>query len=330
MVSTLFRHALFGFCVALLAVSAALPAADVSSNPDLDSDEEAMILPSDGSEELQSGLKSSLAVAADPKAAAQTAALKTALDQHAGDYKALFSAMVQQMKSAMESSKIDSVAQLQALTTKRDSAKVILDQKVASTSAKEKAFLDASTSFQAADQSCTSARNTAVAAVATLTSVSATFDARNPAIDKELAVIRQLIDKIGELKAINLQESSDPDQESARSAVVSKTRDMILNLQSFEQEAGPLSEMIELAREHAEFTKPILDLLNQLISKLLAERDVITTAVSSAKVAHAQAHSASATNCDRKEVKRIEQCVLCVVTIYLRNMVHADLTLAQG
>ena len=59
MVSTLFRHALFGFCIALLAVSAALPAADVSSNPDLDSDEEAMILPSDGSQELQSGLKSS-------------------------------------------------------------------------------------------------------------------------------------------------------------------------------------------------------------------------------------------------------------------------------
>jgi len=82
---------------------------------------------------------------------------------------------------------------------------------------------------------------------------------------------------------------------------------MILNLQSFDEEAGPLSEMIELAREHAEFTKPILDLLNQLVSKLLAERDVITKAVSSAKVAHTEAQSASATNCDRREVKRIER-----------------------
>ena len=266
----------------------------------------------------------------EAKAAARTAALKAALDQHAGDYKALFSAMMQQMKSGIESTKIDAVAQLKTITDKRDSAKVILDQKVASTNEKEKAFVAASTSFEAADQSCTSASNTAVAAVATLKSVSATFDARNPVIDKELAVIRQLIDKIGELKALNLQESSDSDHESARSAVVSKTRDMILNLQSFDEEAGPLSEMIELAREHAEFTKPILDLLNQLVSKLLAERDVITKAVSSAKVAHTEAQSASATNCDRREVKRIERCVLCVVTIHLINTVHADLTRAQG
>ena len=230
---------------------------------------------------------------------------KAALAAQNGNYKALFAAMMQQVKSGMDGMKIDTVASFKALSDKRDSLKIVLDARIASAKDKEKVFSDASAALQAADQACSTAKSAAVAATSTLNAASASFDSRNPVIDKELTVIRQLIDKVGELKTINLQFSSG--KEAARSAVFTQTRDMIVNLQSFEAEAGPLSELIDLAREHGEFTKPILDLLNQLMSKLLAERDSITTAVTSAKAANAQSQSTSVTNCDRKEAKRIEQ-----------------------
>jgi hypothetical protein len=235
--------------------------------------------------------------------AADTA--KAALAAQNGDYKALFAAMMQQVKSGMDTMKIDTTAQFKAITDKRDELKIVLQARIASTNDKEKVFTDATAALRASDAACSTAKNAAVAATAALNAASATFDSRNPVIEKELSVIRQLIDKVGELKAINLQESSG--QEVARGAVVTQTRDMILSLQTFSAEAGPLSELIDLAREHAEYTKPILDLLNQLIAKLLAERDTITKSVSSAKAVNAEAQTASTSNCERKEAKRIEQ-----------------------
>jgi hypothetical protein len=68
-----------------------------------------------------------------------------------------------------------------------------------------------------------------------------------------------------------LQESSG--QEAARSSAYQQTRSIIQSLQIFADEAKPLSEMIEMAREHAEFTGPILKLLKELQAKLLAEQN---------------------------------------------------------
>ena len=81
---------------------------------------------------------------------------------------------------------------------------------------------------------------------------------------------------------------------------------LIYDCHEFEAEAASLSEMIDLAREHAEFTKPILDLLDQLQAKLVAERDALTIAASNAKNAHATAQATSATACGKVEAKRIE------------------------
>jgi hypothetical protein len=65
-------------------------------------------------------------------------------------------------------------------------------------------------------------------------------------------------------------------------------------------------EMIYIAREHAEFTKPILDLLRQLQAKLLAERDSLRNAVSSATSAHINRKSIVEDNCSKVDVKKIE------------------------
>jgi hypothetical protein len=129
-----------------------------------------------------------------------------------------------------------------------------------------------------------------VATQATLNSATSSFNARSPVVEKELAVIRAIVDKVADLKSVNVQE----------------TRDMIGSLQTFEEEAASLSEMIDLAREHAEFTKPILDLLSQLQAKLVAERDALTVAASNAKSAHATAQATSATACGKVEARHLE------------------------
>ena len=125
---------------------------------------------------------------------------------------------------------------------------------------------------------------------AVMTTATSTFNERNPVVEKELAVIAMIILKVPDLKSISLQE----------------TRDMVLNLQTFEEEAKPLMEMIYIAREHAEFTKPILDFLRQLQAKLLAERDSLRNAVSSATSAHINRKSIVEDNCSKVDVKRIE------------------------
>jgi hypothetical protein len=65
--------------------------------------------------------------------------------------------------------------------------------------------------------------------------------------------------------------------------------------------------MIEIAREHAEFTKPILDLLNQLQAKLLAEQNSLTSAVASAKVAIDKAQSSAASPCKLADATKVEE-----------------------
>jgi hypothetical protein len=129
-------------------------------------------------------------------------------------------------------------------------------------------------------------------------------------------VIAELIQKVGELKNINLQENAGVSkQQAARNAAVSQTRAMIVNLQTFESEAGPLSEMIELAREHAEFTQPILNLLNQLIAKLDLEQGNLNTAVSTAATLNSAAQQLSTTNCNTKATRLIERYV-CFLALH--------------
>jgi len=223
---------------------------------------------------------------------------------------------MQQAKSGLETLKIDTNAEFAALTTRRDNAKTIFDSRVITANTQQLSFIAASSSYDTATRACTTTSNDAVATVATLTVVTTDRDTRNPVIIREKAVIAELIQKVGELRNINLQENAGVSkQQAARNAAVSQTRAMIVNLQTFESEAGPLSEMIELAREHAEFTQPILNLLNQLIAKLDAEQGILTTAVSTATVLNSQAQQTSTTNCNTKETRLIEKCV-CLVALH--------------
>jgi hypothetical protein len=96
-----------------------------------------------------------------------------------------------------------------------------------------------------------------------------------------------------------------------KAAVFQQTRDMIESLQSFEDEAAPLSEMIEMAREHAEFTQPIVKLLKDLEAKLLAELDSLRSAVTSAQSADTNAQSNQKSTCEQREAKRLEEYVFC-------------------
>jgi hypothetical protein len=216
--------------------------------------------------------------------------VKAALDAHSGDHKALFSTLMQHIKTGLETIKSNTATQLQAVTNKRDAAKQVFDEAVRALADREKAFSDAVAEKQAVDQDCKKAQDASVATQATLNSATSSFNTRSPVVEKELAVIRAIVDKVADLKSVNVQE----------------TRDMIGSLQTFEAEAASLSEMIDLAREHAEFTKPILDLLSQLQAKLVAERDALTIAASNAKSAHATAQATSATACGKVEAKQLE------------------------
>jgi hypothetical protein len=218
--------------------------------------------------------------------------------------------MMKQIKSGLATMKAEAETEFQAITSKRDAVKDILASRIASAQAKEKEFSSATAAFEAADKACTSAKNTATAASATLKATTDSLSARNPIIEKELAVIRQLVDKVGELKSINLQESSG--QEAARSSAYQRTRDLIGALQTFEDEAAPLSEMIEMAREHAEFTQPIVKLLKELEAKLLAEQNSLRAEVTSADKANTLAQASASTTCQQKEAKKVEECVLCL------------------
>jgi len=230
---------------------------------------------------------------------------RDALDAQKGDYKTLFVAMMKQIKSGLATMKAEAETEFQAITSKRDAVKDILASRIASAQAKDKEFSSATAAFDAADKACTSAKNTATAASATLKATTDSLNARNPIIEKELAVIRQLVDKVGELKSINLQESSG--QEAARSSAYQRTRDLIGALQTFEDEAAPLSEMIEMAREHAEFTQPIVKLLKDLEAKLLAELNSLRSDVASAQSANTNAQSNQKSTCELREAKRLEE-----------------------
>jgi len=217
----------------------------------------------------------------------QTAA---ALAAHGGDHRALFATLMQHIRTNLDSMKSNTDSQLAAVTARRDSSRVVLDLATQRAAEVETAFSNAAAAKRAVDLSCKNAQDASLMSQAVLTAASASFNERNPVVEKELAVISMIILKVADLKAINLQE----------------TRDMVSNLQTFEEEAKPLMEMIDIAREHAEFTKPILDLLRQLQAKLLAERDSLSSAVASATSAHVNRKSIVDDACSKVDARRIE------------------------
>ena len=213
-----------------------------------------------------------------------------ALAAHGGDHRALFATLMKQIRDNLDSMRSSSDTQLAAVTAKRDASKSALDRATQRAAERETVFSNAAAAKRAVDQACKHAQDSALMSQAVMTTATSTFNERNPVVEKELAVIAMIILKVADLKSISLQE----------------TRDMVLNLQTFEEEAKPLMEMIDIAREHAEFTKPILDLLRQLQAKLLTERDSLRNAVSSATSAHLNRKSIVEDNCSKVDVKRIE------------------------
>lgn len=105
------------------------------------------------------------------------------------------------------------------------------------------------------------------------------------------------------LKAINLQESVD---KGARASTFQSLHDTAVLLSTFSDEAGPLAKMLEISREHSEHTQPIIDLLNQLKSKLLQEQEIIRTAASTTKAAHETAAAAATASCQPVTAKKNE------------------------
>jgi hypothetical protein len=234
--------------------------------------------------------------------------------------------MMKEIKSGLNTMKTDAESEFRSISTKRDAVNEVLNSRIKSAQVAEKSFSDATIAFRNADKACTSARNDASTAAGTLTATTTSLKTRNPLIVKELQVIEHLLQKVEELKSINLQESSG--QESARTAAYQQTRDMIESLQTFGDEAAPLSEMIQMAREHAEFTGPIVTLLKQLQAKLLAEQDTLHREVKSAQAASDSAASTQVKVCEMKEAKKLEEYVFCAVVCF--ELLVLYLTLPQG
>ena len=213
-----------------------------------------------------------------------------ALAAHGGDAKALFATLMTHIRSNLDTMKSNTESQLSTVTARRDASKAVLDAATQTAAERERAFSNAAAAKRAVDLSCKNAQDAALMSSAVLTTAESSFSERNPVVEKELAVIAMIITRVADLKSINLQE----------------TRDMVSNLQTFEEEAKPLMEMVDIAREHAEFTKPILDLLRQLQAKLLAERDSLSNAVTQARSAHVNRKSIVDDACSKVDAKRIE------------------------
>jgi hypothetical protein len=214
--------------------------------------------------------------------------------------------MVKQIKLGMNSMKSNIVAEFADITSKRDGAEQVLRARTESAQQKDREFTAATQAYETADEACTKAADAAVASDARLTTAVESFSSRSPVIAKEREVIRQLVAQVEQLKSINLQESTGQASKK-RDAVMDQTRQTLLSLKTFASEAGSLTEMIEVAREHAEFTKPILELLAQLDEKLAKEHDSLSQAVTSAKAVNVEAQSTSKSVCDEKKAKLDEQ-----------------------
>jgi hypothetical protein len=235
----------------------------------------------------------------------EEAASKAADDRQAEIAK-LQKHMMEQVMGGLNAVMAHAEDRLLALNTKRHSIRALLSETIEALKGKEKAFDDASAAHRAADKECTTSKNAEVAATSALDTATASLKSRNPIVEKELAIISQLIDKVEELKSIN-EKQVNAGQETARNAAVAQSKDMAKSLQTLNEEAGPLSKMIEIAREHSEFTKPILDLLNQLRAKLLAEQNSLTSAVASAKNAIDKAQSSAASSCKLADATKVEE-----------------------
>ena len=217
----------------------------------------------------------------------------------------VFTKLKAEIQSSLETMLADSNAECAAVTKKRDASKVILDSKSAAVSTADKVF---STSFAAQsvmDSSCTQNTAVATATLATKNYANSELSTRDPVIQKELDILDKLLSLIGTLKSINLQVDVDVD---ARASASQSLHESVMLLQSMNDEAGPLAEMVELAREHQEFTKPILDLLNQLKAKLLKERDTLRTAATRESDAYNVAAEKATKSCASKDAKTAEMC----------------------
>jgi len=219
------------------------------------------------------------------------------------DYKSAFADMMAKVKGGLDSMLADSKAEYKSITDKRDAAKIILEAKKVTAAAADQAFASAVAAYNLEDTKCTTASNDAISALATKNAAASEFSTRNPVIQKELNTITSLLAMIQTLKEINLQETVNED---ARASTSKSLHDTAILLATFNDDAGPLAEMVELAREHAEFTGPIIVLLKQLEAKLLAERATITTAASVASQASSTAATDATASCASKIGKQAE------------------------
>jgi len=230
-----------------------------------------------------------------------------------------FAAMVKKIKAGLEAILTYAQEDCARITKKRDAAKIIFDSRFDTAVAAEKTFTTAFNVRNVEDTTCTKNTAEATATLATRNAANSDLSSRNPVIQKELDVLDRLFGLIDQLKAINLQETVDVD---AHTSATQDLHDTVVMLQSMNDEAGPLAEMVELAREHAEFTKPILDLLNQLKSKLLKEREQVTTAATAATNAYNVAAEAAAKSCASRDGKIAELCV-CVAPVVMTHACNA-------
>jgi hypothetical protein len=213
---------------------------------------------------------------------------------------------MQEAISGVKSIRDDAVAEFDSVTRRRDSAKEVVDASISLVSNTEKTFSEASTAFEAANSACSKAKATADEAAAELKSLSQNFDARKLQIEQELSIIGLLRNKVSELQAINLQESSGAD--AARSDLLSQTDVLINSLQTLHPQDHSLTEAVQLFRNHQEL-QPILDKLNELDAKLRAELQTLIDKLDASKSASAQTRSDASTICERVELKRLERQV---------------------
>jgi len=211
------------------------------------------------------------------------------------------------VKSGIESIMEQLKLELAAVTKRYTALRLILEDRKATVSRRKAEFTKALAVFQVADKACKTSTLLLLKTRDAKRAMKREILVRNRIIKKELRLLHELSQKIEELKSINLQVG--PANLKARATVTKTVHDSLSELTRIDAEAAPIAQMLEVAREHAEFTGPILELIKGLRDKILKERKGFRTSITEMTEAIAKAVSESQTSCGPKDSRKDEMWV---------------------
>jgi len=230
----------------------------------------------------------------------ETAASQRALTD--SDYKQHFKDLMIKVKSGMKSMVDQLDLELASVTKKHQEMQLILNDKKATSSRLQKEFAASLAAFETADKTCKTSTLLVTTTRVEMSAMQSEQSKRNPIIEKELKVLDQLLGTIQDLKSINLQVGNS----KARATATKSVHDSLSELTLIDHEAAPIAQMLELAREHADFTGPIIELINGLRDKILKERDGFVTSITKMTATITKSVADSKTSCASQDSKKDE------------------------